>query len=111
MSHTGKNGKNHADRISDEGYPSNGSGENIAMGYPNPKQVMIGWMDSPGHRANILGRTWKEVGLSYTKDAKGYMWWCAVFASPRGQTSIQDYLIMEPEGIQTRIIPEETFGE
>lgn len=33
------------------------AGENIAMGFPTPKSVVTGWMNSPGHRANILGQT------------------------------------------------------
>lgn len=41
------------------------SGENIAAGYQTPKQVMDGWMDSPGHRANILDPGYKKLGVGY----------------------------------------------
>ena len=40
----------------------NGAGENIAMGYRSPKQVVLGWMNSPGHRENILG-SYKHLGI------------------------------------------------
>lgn len=40
-------------------------GENIAAGYGSPKEVVAGWMDSPGHRANILNPNFEELGVGY----------------------------------------------
>jgi len=40
-------------------------GENIAWGYASPASVMSGWMDSPGHRANILSTSYREIGVGY----------------------------------------------
>lgn len=40
-------------------------GENIAAGYGSPKAVVAGWMDSPGHRANILNPNFEELGVGY----------------------------------------------
>lgn len=49
-----------------EGYYAGASrlGENIAAGYRTPAEVMDGWMNSPGHRNNILGN-YTEIGVGY----------------------------------------------
>ena len=44
------------------------AGENIAMGYRTPEAVMQGWMNSPGHRANILNGSFTEIGVGYVAD-------------------------------------------
>ena len=41
-------------------------GENIAAGYPTAAAVVEGWMNSPGHRANILNTGFKHIGVGYT---------------------------------------------
>ena len=55
------------DRIRSTGYfdSSNGwgYGENIAMGYSSPNATMVGWMNSPGHRANILNPSFTHLGV------------------------------------------------
>ena len=55
------------DRIRSTGYldSSNGwgYGENIAMGYSSPSATMVGWMNSPGHRANILNPSFTHLGV------------------------------------------------
>jgi uncharacterized protein YkwD len=45
--------------------------ENIAAGYGTPAQVMQAWMDSPGHRANILATSSWEVGVGYHEGHEG----------------------------------------
>lgn len=54
------------DRIIDAGYTYSSAGENIAAGYGTPAAVMDGWMNSPGHRANILSTSFREIGVGYT---------------------------------------------
>ena len=44
------------------------AGENIAMGYSSPESVMDGWMNSPGHRANILNAGYTTIGVGYVAD-------------------------------------------
>lgn len=39
------------------------AGENIAMGYRTPADVMEGWMNSPGHKANILNKNFNKMGI------------------------------------------------
>jgi uncharacterized protein YkwD len=46
------------------GYNYRVIGENLATGYPTPAAVVDGWMHSPGHRANILGADYDEVGVA-----------------------------------------------
>jgi uncharacterized protein YkwD len=46
------------------GYRYRAIGENLADGYPTAQAVVDGWMNSPGHRANILGRYFDEVGIA-----------------------------------------------
>ncbi len=46
--------------------------ENIAQGYQTPEAVVKGWMNSPGHRANILNGTYKKIGIGY--EANGNYW-------------------------------------
>lgn len=56
----------HSDRMQQAGYTNaNNSGENIAAGYSTPAIVMTGWMNSSGHRANILSGDYREIGIGY----------------------------------------------
>ncbi|HHX72468.1 MAG TPA: secretion protein [Clostridiales bacterium] len=48
------------------------AGENIAMGYRTPEAVVQGWMNSPGHRANILNKSFTTIGVGYVAD--GHYW-------------------------------------
>lgn len=52
-------------RVAAAGYAYNAMGENIAAGYQTPAQVMNGWMNSPGHRNNILNANFREIGVGY----------------------------------------------
>lgn len=44
------------------------AGENIAMGYRTAQSVVAGWMNSPGHRANILNKNFTKIGVGYVAD-------------------------------------------
>ncbi len=54
------------DRMETAGYFWSSAGENIAAGYGTPVDVMVGWMNSSGHRANILSTSYREIGVGYT---------------------------------------------
>ena len=64
FSHTSKNGTNPGNRIDREGYKWKCFGENIAMGYNNEKEVVDGWLKSPGHCKNIMNKDFKEMGVA-----------------------------------------------
>lgn len=56
------------------GYSYRTAGENLAVGYGTAGRVVGGWMNSPGHRANILGSGFDEVGIAVAPGAplRGY---------------------------------------
>lgn len=62
--------------ITDFGISYRSAGENIAMGYATPEAVREGWMNSPDHRANILGSTYTQIGIGYVAD--GNYWTMAL---------------------------------
>ena len=68
FSHVEPDGDTLGVRVQDEGYRYLRVGENIAAGYKTPEAVVEGWMNSSGHRANILNPNFKELGVGYHKD-------------------------------------------
>ncbi len=58
---------------------SHGVAENIAMGYPTTASAMSGWMNSSGHRANILNRSYRRIGVAAYESAGGTIYWCQQF--------------------------------
>ena len=52
------------------------AGENIAKGYPSPQAVVNGWMNSSGHRANILNPSFTHIGVGYVADGR---YWTQMF--------------------------------
>jgi uncharacterized protein YkwD len=80
FSHDSRNGDTFADRITAAGYPRPGA-ENIARGYRTAAAVMKGWMDSAGHRANILNCGLHAIGVG-RYDGPGGPWWTQDFGWP-----------------------------
>ncbi len=58
------------------------AGENIAKGQKTPAAVMNGWMNSEGHRANILNSKYTEIGVGYVTDSNGNTYWVQHFIRP-----------------------------
>lgn len=77
--HTSLDGRSFADRAREAGYDASPRGENIAWGYPTPEAVMDGWMDSDGHRANILSAGSNEIGVGLYENH-----WVQVFGARSG---------------------------
>ncbi|MEM9922226.1 MAG: CAP domain-containing protein [Cyanobacteria bacterium P01_D01_bin.50] len=65
FSHQGSNGTTVGTRTAAAGYESPYVGENIAAGYITAEEVVRGWMNSPGHRENILNPNYQEIGIGY----------------------------------------------
>lgn len=65
FSHTGADGSSSGQRVSASGYRWSAVGENIAAGYATPDAVVNGWINSPGHRANILNANYRDIGIGY----------------------------------------------
>lgn len=55
------------------------AGENIAKGQRTPSEVMNDWMNSSGHRANILNPNFTELGVGIYKNANGTIYWTQMF--------------------------------
>lgn len=53
--------------------------ENIAMGQRNSAEAVRDWMNSPGHRANMLGRGYTRIGAAAYRSASGAVYWCVQF--------------------------------
>ena len=72
------------DRIAQAGYGGwQRIGENIAAGDRTAESVVAGWLDSPGHRANILKPEYREIGVGVaTGEGKYRIYWVQVFATP-----------------------------
>ncbi len=81
MSHTGGDGSSSSERVKARGYRYFRAGENVAAGRFTAERVMKGWMDSPGHRRNILGG-YSEIGVGYAVDESGTGYWCVTFGLP-----------------------------
>ncbi|MFF5637871.1 sigma-70 family RNA polymerase sigma factor [Streptomyces sp. NPDC012825] len=78
--HTNPDGAGPGERVTATGYGWSTYGENIAMGQQTAEQVMEAWMNSPGHRANILNCSFKELGVGlHTGDGGPY--WTQVFGA------------------------------
>lgn len=65
FSHNDPNGSTMVSRVQQVGYQYTHLGENIAAGQSTAVDVFNGWMNSPGHRANILNSNFTHMGLGY----------------------------------------------
>lgn len=70
------------DRINHVGYRYATAGENIAYGYSDANSVMNGWMNSSGHRANILNTSYTEMGVAVSYTPEGIPYYAQVFGRP-----------------------------
>jgi uncharacterized protein YkwD len=83
LTHTGSDLSSPGDRIKRVGLRVSNWAENIACGYRTPEAVMIGWMNSPGHRSNILNPALTHIGISVLASDDGVRYWVQDFAVPR----------------------------
>ncbi len=81
FSHTGRNGSQVSDRVEAAGYRWRAVAENIAKGQPTPAAVMQAWMNSSGHRANILNCRYRNIGIGLAYDGRSPVW-TKNFATP-----------------------------
>ncbi|MGW9368693.1 CAP domain-containing protein [Streptomyces xanthophaeus] len=80
MSHTGPDGSTMTSRVEAAGYAWSRLGENIARGQSDADAVMNAWMNSSGHRANILNCDFREIGVGLHK-GDGGPWWTQNFGT------------------------------
>jgi uncharacterized protein YkwD len=78
--HVNPDGADPGQRITAAGYKWSTYGENIAKGQQTPEAVMDSWMNSPGHRANILNCSFKDIGVGIHTGSGG-PWWTQDFGA------------------------------
>lgn len=79
FSHTRPNGSHFATVLKENGVSYRGTGENIAWGQRTPEQVVSAWMNSPGHRANIMNPNFKNIGVGYVENNSKTPYWVQLF--------------------------------
>jgi len=82
--HRGSDGSQPRDRVLRTGYQSRLTGENIALGPESAEEVVAGWLDSPGHCANIMDARFQQIGVGVASGKKrGQVYWVQTFGLPR----------------------------
>lgn len=79
FSHTRPDGSSFNSALTEAGVNFSGAGENIAYGQNSPEKVMEGWMNSSGHRANILNSSYTSIGVGHYQNASGVNYWTQLF--------------------------------
>ncbi|MGS2640793.1 CAP domain-containing protein [Streptosporangium sp. LJ11] len=75
FSHTSQDGRDMTDRIKASGFsPMRAWAENIAMGQRTPAEVVTAWMNSSGHRANIVNCAYTHLGVGVANSSRGIYW-------------------------------------
>jgi uncharacterized YkwD family protein len=82
FSHTSPTYGSPFDMMKQFGVTYTAAGENIAKGQKTPSAVMNGWMNSEGHRANIMNSSYTEIGVGYVTDSNGNTYWVQMFIRP-----------------------------
>lgn len=82
--HIGSNGESPFKRIHDAGYSYTVAAENISAGHNRGFDAVEAWMNSAGHRKNMLNPVYNQVGIAcyYKPDDNYSFYWTAVFAAP-----------------------------
>ncbi len=70
MQHEGSDGSTPAQRVTRQGYRWRAVGENVAAGAGTAEEVVSGWLDSPGHCANIMSPLFTEMGLGFAVNGR-----------------------------------------
>jgi uncharacterized protein YkwD len=73
MSHTGSDGSTPFSRMRDAGYNYRTAAENVAAGHPSAEAVVRAWMNSAGHRQNMLNAGFCDVGVGYDHNERTRM--------------------------------------
>lgn len=78
FSHTRPNGSSFATALKEQGVTYRRAGENIAWGQRSPEEVVNAWMNSSGHRANIMNENFTKIGVGYYQH-NGVNYWSQLF--------------------------------
>jgi len=81
--HNSQDGRTPFDRMTAAGYAFRSAAENIAAGQRTPAEVVDAWMNSAGHRANILNCGLTQIGVGYATGGSFGTYWTQDFGTPR----------------------------
>lgn len=81
FSHTRPNGSQFSTALTEQGVNATRSGENIAWGQRTPQEVVSTWMNSDGHRANILNPGFHRIGVGHFESDAGVHYWTQLFTN------------------------------
>lgn len=81
FSHTRPDGRYFSSVLKDHGISYRYSGENIAWGQKSPEEVVTAWMNSAGHRANILNQSFTKLGVGYQQNERGVNYFTQLFTN------------------------------
>lgn len=79
FSHTRPDGSRFFTVFDDPDFSYRYIGENLALGYKSPAEVVAAWMKSEGHRANLLSEKYSDIGIGITKGENGRYHWAQIF--------------------------------
>lgn len=82
FSHTRPDGRKFSTALVEAGIDYRSAGENIAWGQRSPQEVVEDWMNSSGHRANILNSNYTSIGVGCYRSASGGYYWTQLFFRP-----------------------------
>lgn len=107
--HYGPDGTTPWSFVRDSGYEYQYAGENLAKGFQTSDGVMAGWLESPGHRENLLGSHYRDVGIA---TADGYLDGeqttvvVALYGAPRDSTATSGVATISPSpGSNSMVLP------
>ncbi|KQV85207.1 hypothetical protein ASD15_05255 [Massilia sp. Root351] len=84
FSHQARDGSFVAERAARAGYAWRSIGENIASGINTAEEAVAGWLDSPGHCANVMNPAFTEMGVAYSLNTeRRIMYWTQVIGAAR----------------------------
>jgi len=87
MSHTGRDGSAPHERITRSGYRWSDTAENLASGPPTPEALVLAWLGSPEHCANMMDPTYTQAGLGFEVSPRqdDITFWALEFGHPAGK--------------------------
>lgn len=83
LSHTAGGYNSFSDLIKEAGIKYLAVGENIARNWRTPEEVMEAWLNSSGHRANIMSKKFTKIGVGKAVNSKGDIYWVQLFIKER----------------------------
>lgn len=87
LEHEGSDGSTPGQRATRAGYPWRNIAENIATGATTADAVVGGWLESPGHCANLMSAQFTQMGIAYATEPgnRAGIYWSQLFGRPKGE--------------------------